>query len=350
VLLDQLHFADIVAQFQKLRKLSFTDAGHATIAGRVLRAIADGCPSLQCLDIRFSRFQNQDIEYFLRTKGQQLLSFSFRTLLSTAAHRLLTECGSLEYLYYGYFNEDLPSTEIQLLSKLAQLRNLTLTHFTEGKTPNVSSIFKNQSLSKLITLDIYYCDDLDGTSLGVILTNCPLLQSLTLQDCQLTDCGFQYIGICKNLQFLDIVGSTLITDKSMEYVGAGCPNLSHLNLAHCYQLTNKSVEYVCTGCPKLKYLDIQKCPEMTDDVMKHICKSNKLNVLKLSDNYLLSGTHFSLIASNLVHLTELHVHDCFSLDEKRMDKLKEEMPHLNIIGNYTNNRETSNLHHSSYLV
>jgi F-box/leucine-rich repeat protein 2/20 len=126
----------------------------------------------------------------------------------------------------------------------------------------------------------------------------------------------------------------------MEYVGAGCPNLSHLDVAHCYQLTNKSVEYVCTGCQKLKHLDIRKCPEMTDDVMKHICKSNKLNVLKLSDNSNLLGTYFSLIPSSLVHLTELHVHDCFSLDEKHMDKLKKEMPHLNILGNYTNNGET----------
>jgi glutaredoxin-related protein len=54
--MDQLHFADIVGQFKKLRKLGFTDSHLPTIADRVLRAIADGCPSLQCLDIGFSEY------------------------------------------------------------------------------------------------------------------------------------------------------------------------------------------------------------------------------------------------------------------------------------------------------
>jgi hypothetical protein len=62
---------------------------------------------------------------------------------------------------------------------------------------------------------------------------------------------------------------------------------------------------------KLKHLDIQKCPEMTDDVMKHVCKSKKLNVLRLLWNSHLLGTNFLLSPSNLVHLTELHVHGCF---------------------------------------
>jgi F-box/leucine-rich repeat protein 2/20 len=126
----------------------------------------------------------------------------------------------------------------------------------------------------------------------------------------------------------------------MHYVGAGCPNLNHLNIELCTQLTNKSTEYVCTGCQKLKYLDIQRCPEMTDDVLENIFKSKELEVLKLSWNPHILGIHFLLIPTNLVHLTELHVHGCHSLDEKRMDKLKEEMPHLKIIGNYTNNEET----------
>jgi F-box/leucine-rich repeat protein 2/20 len=126
----------------------------------------------------------------------------------------------------------------------------------------------------------------------------------------------------------------------MEYVGAGCPNLKHINIGYSFHLTNKSIEHVCTGCQKLKYLDIQQCPEMTDDVLQNIFKSKELEVLELSWNPHILGIHFLLIPSNLIHLTELHVHGCHSLDEKRMDKLKEEMPHLNIVGYYTNNEET----------
>jgi Leucine-rich repeat (LRR) protein len=206
-------------------------------------------------------------------------------------------------------------------------------------------------MSKLITLSLYHTYDFDNTSLIVILTNCPQLQSLTLHGYELRDYGFQYIGTCKNLQFLDIAGCSLLTDKSMEYVGAGCPNLNNLYIGHCSQLTNKATEHVCSGCQKLKYLSIQNCPEMTDDVMESILKSKKLEVLDLSCNSHLLGIHFLLIPSNLVYLTELHVHGCLSLDEKCMDKLQEKMPHLNIIGNYSNDEETDvNLGDATFFI
>ncbi|PNF39133.1 hypothetical protein B7P43_G01363 [Cryptotermes secundus] len=348
---DQLYFADLVAQFQKLTTLSFTSHCVSTVSNGVLRAIADGCPSLQCLDLGFGIFQNQDVEYFLEKKGQQLLSFCYRGYMSNVAHRFLTECANLEYLIYEHCNDDLPGTDIHCLSNLSQMRNLTLIAIKEGQTRNVSTIFKNESMSKLITLCLYNSNDFDGSSLTVILKNCPQLQRLTVEDCALTDYGFQYIGNCKNLQFLDTAGCSLITDKSMEYVGAGCPNLSHLRVADCYKLTNKGTEYVCSGCQKLKYLSIQNCPEMTDDVMEHIFKSKQLEVLELSCNSHLSGINFHLIPSTLVHLTELHVQDCSSLDKKCMEKLKEEMPQLLIAGIYTRNKETDvNLGDANFFI
>jgi hypothetical protein len=146
-----------------LKKLRFIEAGCSTIVDGVLRAIADGCPSLQGLDIGRSEFQSQDIEYFLQTKGQQLLSFSFRICISYAAHRLLTECVNLEYLQYEHYHIDQLIPYLQLLSKLSKFHNLTLGGCREGETRTVSNMFKNQSLSKLITLHMYYCDNLDGT-------------------------------------------------------------------------------------------------------------------------------------------------------------------------------------------
>jgi hypothetical protein len=332
-----LRFADLLAQFQKLTTLSFTHHYVPTVEDGVLRAIADGCPSLQSLDMGVKEFGIRDVEYFLEKKGQQLLSLSIGAYISTLAHRLLTKCVNLEFLHYECYNADVPGTDIQSLSKLSKLRNLTFICLAKCQARDVSTIFKNQSMSKLITLHLYHDDDFDSTSLTEILTNCPQLQSLSLRCCYLSDYVFQYIGTCKNLQYLDIARANFITDKSMEYVGAGCPNLSHLDIGYCSELTNKSIEYVCSGCQKLKYLNIQNCPTMTDDVLENIFKSKKLEVLVLSCNSHLLGIHFLLIPSNLIHLTELRVDGCLSLDEKLMDKLQEKMPHLLIVGNYTKN-------------
>ncbi|PNF22371.1 hypothetical protein B7P43_G17486 [Cryptotermes secundus] len=273
---DQLHFADLVAQLKKLTTLSFTSHCVSTVANGVLRAIADGCPSLQCVDMGFSKSQTKDIEYFLEKRGQQLSSFSVRSYISTVAHRLLTECANLESLTYHNLNADLPDTYIQSLSKMSEMRELVLRYFREGQTRNVSSIFKNQSMSKLITLYLYDSDDFDGSSLAVILTNCPQLQRLTVHECGLTD---------------------------------------------------------------------------DDDVMEHIFKCKQLEVLELSHTSHLLGINFHLIPSTLVHLTELHVHGCSSLDKKCMDKLKEEMPHLLIAGIYTRNEETDvNLGDAKFFI
>jgi hypothetical protein len=337
--LDQLDFARMLGQFQKVTTLSFTDKYVHAVADGVLKAIAEGCPSLVHIDLGNSTFQDQDVKYLLERKGRQLLSFSVRCYISTVAHRLLTECSNLEHLLYDNYNEDLPSTYIQFLSKLSKLRNLSLSYFKEGQTRNISHIFKKQSLSKLIELDICYCDGFDATALTGILTNCHELKSLVFRGHDISDDGFQHIGTCKSLEHLDISFNSSLTDKSMEYVGAGCPNLKHLNIGSCSGLTNKSTEYVCTGCQKLKYLDIQQSPKMTDDVLENIFRSKELEVLNVMWNLHLLGINFHMIPTHLVHLTELNVEGCPSIDEKCLDKLQEEMPHLKIIRSHMDNEE-----------
>lgn len=348
--LDQLGFAGMVGQFQKLTTLSFTVKYVQTVADGVLKAIAEGCPSLLHLDLGNSAFQDQDVKYLLERKGQQLLSFSVRCYISTVAYRLLTECSNLEHLFYENYNEDLPSTYIQFLSKLSKLHNLTLSYFKERQTENIHNIFKKQSLSRLIKLNICYCDGFDATALTEILTNCPQLQFLIFRGYELSDAGFQHIGTCKNLEHLDIASCYSLTDKSMEYVGAGCPNLKYLDIGSCSGFTNKSIEYVCIGCQKLKYLDIQQCPEMTDKVLENIFRSKKLEVLNVKWNLNLLGINFHMIPSHLVCLTELHVEGCFSIDEKCLDKLQEEMPHLTIIRSNTDEEPDVDLGDATFFI
>jgi hypothetical protein len=323
---DQLCWAVLVGQFQNLTTLNFTYNYVDTVADGILKAIAEGCPVLLHLDLGQTMFQDGDVQYLLKRKGKQLLSFSVRRYISSITHRLLTDCCvNLENLWYENSNEYFPSTKIQFLSKLSKLHNLTLSYF------DVPNIFKNQALSKLINLDLFGCTDLDDTALTGILTNCPQLKSLNFRGERISDNGLQHIGNCKNLEHLRMYASSSLTDKSMEYVGAGCPNLKHLDIGGCSGLTNKSTEYVCIGCQKLRYLNIESCPEMTDAVLENIFRSRKLEVLVLACNSQLLGTNFPLIPSNLIHLTELDVWECVSVDEKYLHELHVVMPNLKVI-------------------
>jgi hypothetical protein len=343
---DQLHCAVLVGQLQNLTTLHFTGKYLNGAADGILKAIAEGCPSLLHLDLGYTILQDHDVQYFLKKKGKQLLSLTVRRYISSISHRLLTDCCcNLENFWYENDNENFPSTYVHLLSKLSKLHNLTLKYF------DVPNIFKNQALSQLIKLSIYECSVLDDTAVTGIFRNCPQLKFLSFQGQGISDDGFQYIGNCKNLEHLKICWCTSLTDKSMEYVGARCPNLKHLDIGNCTGLTNKSTEYVCKGCQNLKYLDIQSCPEMTDAVLENIFRSRELEVLILSWNSQLLGTNFPLIPSNLIHLTELDVEGCVSVDEKCLHELQVVMPNLKITGNYTVSEEPEvNLGDAAFFI
>jgi len=330
---DQLHYAILVGQLRNLTTLNFTDKYVEEVADGILEATAEGCPALLHLDLGYTKFQDRDVQYLLKKRGKQLLSFSVRHYISSISHRLLTDCcGNLQKLWYENYNPDFPSMYTQFLSKLSNLRSLKLCYF------DIPNMFKNQALSKLINLDLCECSVDDAVVTG-IFTNCPHLKSLILGGEIITDDGFQHIGNCKNLERLEIPSRSSLTDKSMQYVGAGCPRLKHLDIGDGSGLTNMGIEYVCKGCQKLKYLAISACPEMTDSVLDNIVKCRELKVLILSWNSQLLGTNFLLIPSNLIHLTVLDVQGCDALDEKCVHELQVMMPNLKITSNFTVNEE-----------
>jgi len=330
---DQLHCAILAGQLRNLTTLNFNYKCFHEPADGILEAIAEGCPALLHLDLGYIKFQDRDVQYFLKKRGKQLLSFSLRHYISSVSHRLLTDCcGNLQNLWYENYNDDFPSMYIHFLSKLSNLHSLKLCYFV------IPNIFNNQALSKLIDLDLHEII-LDDTAVTGIFMNCPHLKSLNLGVTCITDDGFQHIGNCKNLERLEIPSCHSLTDKSMEYVGAGCPRLKHLDIGDCFGLTNKSIEYVCKGCQKLKYLSLWACPEMTDSVLDNILKCRELKVLILSWNSQLLGTNFLLIPSNLIHLTELDVRGCGTLEEKCVRELQVMMPNLKITSFYTVNEE-----------
>jgi len=338
---DQLHCAILVGQLRNLTTLNFSN-NYVEAADGILQAIAEGCPALLHLDLGYTQFQDRDVQYLLKRRGKQLLSFSLRHYVSSISHRLLTDCcGNLQSLCYENNNHEIPTTYIQFPSKLLKLHSLKLSYFV------IPNIFKNQALSKLIHLHLLQCD-LDDTAITGIFMNCPHLKSLSLLWENIIDVSFQHIGNCKNLEHLTVRFCSSLTDKSMEYIGAGCPRLKHLDIGSCTGLTNKSIEYVCKGCQKLKYLDMQYCPQMTDDVLENILKCRELEVLILSWNSQFLGTNFLLIPSKLIHLTELHVDGCL-LDRKCVHELQVMMPNLKITGSYTVNEEPWGMQLSSFL-
>ncbi|XP_048356504.1 dynein regulatory complex subunit 6 isoform X2 [Sphaerodactylus townsendi] len=111
---------------------------------------------------------------------------------------------------------------------------------------------------------------------------------------------FKSIGLCKNLQELNVSKCQGLNDELMRLVSEGCPallhlnlshtditngtlrllsrsfsNLQHLNLAYCRKFTDKGLQYLGSGrgCHKLIYLDLSGCLQITVEGFKSIAKS-----------------------------------------------------------------------------
>ncbi|XP_069675549.1 F-box/LRR-repeat protein fbxl-1-like isoform X9 [Periplaneta americana] len=328
---NQLEFAQLISQFQNLTTLNFKDRGTENVAEGTLMAIADGCPSLQHLDFGYCNFPESEIRYLLKKRGHQLLSVTLTCYISTLGHELLCECTNLKRLNYENSNDDLPRTYVDHLSKLSKLEELKLCYFKTNQTKNIPNIFYKQSLSKLVKLSIFYCDDFDAAELTGIFRQCVELKFFYIRGYSDSGDGFKYVSNLKHLEHLDIACCDSLSDKSLEYIGAGCKNLKYLDICCCSLLTNKSVEFVCAGCPKLEFLSISECPLMTDAVIESVIKCKELTVLDLKWNVGISGSHFYMIPSNLTHLKELDICGCGNVDSKSVTKLQEEMPSLKII-------------------
>ncbi|XP_069675551.1 F-box/LRR-repeat protein fbxl-1-like isoform X11 [Periplaneta americana] len=327
----QLEFSRIIGQFQKLTTLGFTDRCVITVVHGVLKALADGCPSLVHIDLGCNAFQDEDVRYFLQKRGHQLSSLSIRSYISSLTHNVLTQCSNLEYLLYDNCNEDLPGSCLSHLSKLSKLRYLKLSYFVGSQGRRIPNIFYNHSLSELVKLSIFNCSGIDASSLNEILINCPQIKLLCFRGYRDSDDGFRYVENLKHLEHFDIAGCCSVTDRTVEYIGAGCKNLKYLDVACCSKLTDKSIEYICVGCPKLRYLNIGRCRLMTDAVFQSIIKFKDLAVLNLMLNNNIFGTLFHMIPSNLSNLIEIYIEGC-SLDQDYVEKLQDDMPKLKITG------------------
>lgn len=304
---ELIKFSELIGQCQSLRSLCLDGNSVCSVVmwEGVLIPIADGCPSLQHIHIGYHGQLDEDIHNLLQKKRHQLLSFSCKISVTKNMAEHLSECTALQHLDIENCNDHLLYDDIQSLIKLTNLKYFAFRYCTEDIVNNFPMFFLSGSLSQVVHLDLsesYYISDVAVTA---IFENCP------------------------QLQHLNISGSQSLQNEGLRYIGK-CIHIHHLDLSMCMDLTDRSMEYVGAGCCSLKKLDISGCYKMTDKAIEHIVKCRELQVLKFNYNDL-TGSNFHLISTHLPHLAELHLENCKYLNEVYVDELHKEMMHLKII-------------------
>ncbi|XP_066993720.1 F-box/LRR-repeat protein 2 isoform X2 [Anabrus simplex] len=199
----------------------------------VFKPIADGCPSLQYLDLRnLYDYANADLKYLISKKQHQLISLSLRwcSESKSCVVPIIEPCKNLLYLHVEEYCDIMTDEAFQVLKSLPKLKHLSLPYFRSIDVKHMIDLFEYGMVSNLSELELSVCENFNDQLACIIFKNCQKLRRLVLIYCpKLTDTGLETIGCLTDLQHLNLCSCSLISDKGLEYI-TKCHKLKLLNL------------------------------------------------------------------------------------------------------------------------
>lgn len=183
----------------------------------------------------------EDIRRSLHERANDLKAVGLVCKLTSHILKSISYCKNLTYLFVD--NESLDCIEIDF----RPLGNLKLLNTFQLLCTRISMAKWNMSCEsveflRLVKLEIVNSGEILQNSLSGLLSSCPELRYLNVQE-------------------------SLILDRDLESI-CHCKHLVHLDVSENLNLTDACMNHVARGCNRLQFLDISFCPFMTDNIFK----------------------------------------------------------------------------------
>ncbi|BBN09890.1 hypothetical protein MPTK1_4g23540 [Marchantia polymorpha subsp. ruderalis] len=277
----------------------------ATKIDTALRSLAESCPKLQDLSLKFKhanlrelakcrslrsfsvesdqawdRELNLDESVVAIAKANKnLKEFSFLIkggLLSDGAVTgIILACPLLETLQLEACN--LTDTALMCIVSCKSLQHLVLDGLRSGGH-GLTEI--GQCGLGLTTFALKNARRVKDVELQTLMDGNRGLETLDLQSCQgPSGIGFSAIALCSNLQYLDL-SSTDVDDLSLLAIASGVPNLKQLNLVKCKRINSMETIARFTS---LEVLNVDQCSFVENQGLGRVAAScPRLNNLSLA--------------------------------------------------------------------
>jgi len=134
----------------------------------------------------------------------------------------------------------------------------------------------------LIFIIIDYLDGLDRLKFCQIYKNDKIISKIKIIGDNFWDSDLEFIFNLKELKYLDISGSELITNCGIEKLKS-LTNLTHLSLKSLTDIDNTCIHLVLKYLTKLNYLNLNSCSQITDSGLKALTKLSDLTHLDLGN-------------------------------------------------------------------
>lgn len=122
-----------------------------------------------------------------------------------------------------------------------KLKNVLLNHHRLCNRTNKALIKITKPLHDLRILSVDQCELIGDDSIEALVNNCPYIQELYL-------------------------GSTHITDNSLNLIATKFILLTHLHLSGCEYISEIGVDKVTSECKTLRHIDLQDCYNVLGEI------------------------------------------------------------------------------------
>jgi hypothetical protein len=262
--------------------------------------------------------KKRDVNTLFKIEKDEINIFGVRQLDTLAAFRdKKFIINQLNVFYFDCTDEQLE----QLLNKIYDLQILILSVCYQI----TGSGFRGLSrLNSLHTIHLYDCAKITNFSHLRGLIN---LQTLKLNECNITDDELEHLTGLINLQNLDLILCPQITDRGLEYL-SGLRNLQSLNLGMCNQITDAGLEYL-SGLRNLQNLNLGMCNQITDRGLEYLSGLRNLQSLYLFDCPQITDRGLEHL-SGLTSLEILQISGCYRITRAGITWLNNILPELEI--------------------
>jgi len=263
------------------------------LSARTLTMIGD-CKNLQDLNLSQCKAVCDDVIKDITVGCPSLLYINLSdTEISDASLRHISRnCNGLQYLN---------------IARCVNITNRGLHYLSSGK-----------GSQKLIYLDMSACDQITREGFRMLAKGCVRLDKLLLNEMHsLTDeCIEALMQDCKNLRYLSILHSPLLTDASMRYI-AFSRRIQCLKIESNSRMTDASIKLLVKNCSELRYLYFVDIQRATDMSLKALSQCRSLGVLNLADCVRVSDTGVRYIVEGLPgsKIRELNLTNCIRVSD-----------------------------------
>ncbi|XP_068086646.1 F-box/LRR-repeat protein fbxl-1 [Anabrus simplex] len=303
---SDVEMSKILGKFQSVKTLILTALNTTTDDYIHLKPVSEECRSLQHLEISNIRFVNGDLYNLMCRKKDTLHTLDVHCcnkkgecvlpLLAKAKSSALKSL-CLSSLWMCQNKE-----RSKQFAQLKTVTSLTLFNLLYVDANQIISIFENKNMEQLEELNIYGSDCYDDNVTDVVIENCPLIHTLTLDNCKrITDRTLKDIHKFKLLKNLTVFMNFNVTRKGLSYL--------------------KDIQ-------GLRYLSVGGFRKLRHEGLKEIATLDKLEGLELCllDLYEFPWNDF---VRSMDSLKKLHISRC-SVLKSALILLSIDMPHLKV--------------------